>query len=116
MINLLLYRISEKMRLNHVSLDEEPDRILYVYKPGVIIGIPTKRKVVREELKQVSNTPVPKSRLVETVIAKKKQPEPAQLKKRGRKQKAQQTQQQPEEQDASQQETRYLLRSRKKIA
>jgi hypothetical protein len=106
----IVHVIADKMALNHISRGEEPDRVLFVYKPGVIIGTPTKRKATREALKQTSNTPLPKASHVEEVIAETK----VTKKKGGPVKKNKQQEQQGIPQSATDDQPRYLLRSRRK--
>lgn len=109
----IVHGIASRMALNHVSKGEEPDRILFVYKPGVIIGTPKKRKVTREILKLKSNTPIPKAKQVDKVIAKPIEKDAP--KKRDKPKKTQQQQPQDEAPQTSEEgQPRYNLRSRNK--
>jgi hypothetical protein len=106
----LVHRIAEKMGLKHTSRGEENNRILYVHKQGAIIGTPTKRKVVRETLKKVANSPIPKATRVDEVLSNQQQ----QPKKRGRKPKQQEEPQIQQQEYKDSPPQRYLLRTRRK--
>jgi hypothetical protein len=106
----LVHRIAEKMGLKHTSRGEENNRILYVHKQGAIIDTPTKRKVVRETLKKVANSPIPKATRVDEVLSNQQQ----QPKKRGRKPKQQEEPQIQQQEYKDSPPQRYLLRTRRK--
>jgi hypothetical protein len=112
----VIHRVAEKLKLNHESRDTDDDRVIYVYKQGAVIGTPTKRKVVRASLKQLSSSPVPTNEAVQKVLIKEK----SQVKRgRGRPPKSQvppiqhEAQQQHPQQNNDTSEPRYKLRSRK---